>query len=514
MMVDRNARRFILAIGLQATLVGNSSASGLVLAQEKPPEKSAVKPKTDERPAATTPAKPATAKVERGPFKVEVNLPGVFESSRMSEVSIRPRAWSMPLLVERAIELGTPVKRGDILVELDHEKIDKAVQDAEIELSTGELALKLAVEELPVLESLLPLDLAAAERSKTQADEDLTRFLQIDRANSEKVAAFSVKSAIEYLEYAKEELRQLEKMYRSKDLTEETEEIILRRTRFQVESSEFRLKEAEFRRDATLKVELPRQEIKVREAATRQALELHKARATLPLTLNQKRLTLAKLKHDHARAVEKLADLRHDRELFTIHAPADGLVYYGRSERGNWPGASAMASKLRKGGAILPDEVFITLVSPRPLVVRSAVDEKDLHHLAGRAELKGRARPAADPDLSLSARLTSLVSVPREPGKFEVLADVELGDAAALLKPGMVCNLTFTTHRAQDALTVPATAVSEDEGEDGSVSHVVYLPGKDGKPAKRTVKIGKTSGGKTEILTGLEAGDDIFATKP
>ena len=131
-------------------------------------------------------------------------------------------------------------------------------------------------------------------------------------------------------------------MYRSKDLTEETEEIILRRTRFQVESSEVRLKEAELRRDTTLKVELPRQEIKVRESAAREGLEHQKALATLPLTLSQKRLGLAKLKHDHTRAVEKLADLRQDRDAMTVHAPADGIVYYGRNDHGNWPGAAAM----------------------------------------------------------------------------------------------------------------------------------------------------------------------------
>jgi multidrug efflux pump subunit AcrA (membrane-fusion protein) len=514
MTVDRKLGRFTLVLGLPALCVGITAGTSLSLAQEKPSEKTAARPKAEDSAPAARVEKPSTVKVERGPFKVEVNLSGVFESSRMSEVSIRPRAWSMPLLVERAIELGTPVKRGDILVELDHEKIDKTIQDAEIELGTGELALKLAAEELPVLESLLPLDLAAAERSKAQADEDLTRFLQIDRPNSEKVAAFSVKSATEYLEYAKEELRQLEKMYRSKDLTEETEEIILRRTRFQVESGEFRLKEAEFRRDASLKVELPRQEIKVRESAVRQALELQKARATLPLTLNQKRVNLAKLKHDHARTAEKLADLRHDRDLFTIHAPADGLVYYGRDDHGNWPGAGAMASKLRKGGAILADEVFITVVAPRPLVIRSAVDEKELHHLAGRSELKGRATPAAEPALSLPVRLTRLVSAPREPGRFEVLADVELNADAALIKPGMVCNLTFTTYRARDALAVPASAVFQDEAEDGSVTQMVYMPGKDGKPAKRTVRVGKTSGGKSEILDGLAAGDEILANKP
>ena len=69
-----------------------------------------------------------------------------------------------------------------------------------------------------------------------------------------------VKSSREYLDYTKEELRQLEKMYRSKDLTEETEEIILRRQRFQVESREQYLKEAELQRDQKLKVDLPRQE--------------------------------------------------------------------------------------------------------------------------------------------------------------------------------------------------------------------------------------------------------------
>jgi HlyD family secretion protein len=506
MTVDRKARPFLLVLSVLSTVVFLSITSSPVPGQEKPPEK-AVAPS----PGA---GKPATVKVERGPFKVEVSLSGIFESSRMSEVSIRPKAWSLPLVVESAIDLGTPVKRGDILVELDHEKIDKAIQDAEVELSTGELALRQAVEEVPILEKFFPLDLAAAERSKTQADEDLTRFLEIDRPNSEKVAAFSVKSSTEYLEYAKEELRQLEKMYRSKDLTEETEEIILRRTRFQVESSEFRLKEAELRRDATLKVELPRQETRTRESATRAALELQKARATLPLTLNQKRLALAKLKHDHTRAVEKLADLKHDRELFTVHAPADGLVYYGRNDHGTWPTSAATASRLRRGGTIMPDEVFITVVAPRPLVVRSSVDEKDLHHLSGRAELKGRITPAAEPALSLLARLTSLVSVPREPGKFEVLADVELGPDAALLKPGMACTLKITTYRTGSALTVPSSAVSDEEDEDGSVHHVVYLPGRDGKPIARTVKTGKTSGGKTEIVSGLEAGDEIFTTKP
>ena len=132
---------------------------------------------------------PATTKVEKGPFKVEVTLPGVFEAGQAGRALGQAEGLDRALVVETAVELGTPVKQGDILVEFDREKIDKAIQDAEVELELGELALKHATEELPILEKLLPIDLAAAERAKTQADEDLARFLEIDRPNSEKMAA-------------------------------------------------------------------------------------------------------------------------------------------------------------------------------------------------------------------------------------------------------------------------------------------------------------------------------------
>ncbi len=198
----------------------------------------------------------------------------------------------------------------------------------------------------------------------------------------------------------------------------------------------------------------------------------------------------------------------------TVHAPADGLVYYGRNEHGNWPGAASLSAKLRKGGVVTADEVLITVVAPRPLIVRGAVEEKDLHSLAGRNVLRGLALPAADPALALPAWLTSLTPVPREAGKFDLIADVELGPDAALIKPGMACILKFTTYRAHDALTVASSAVSEDEADDGTLTHVVYLPGKAGKPEKRTVKTGKTGGGKTEILAGLHANDELLTSKP
>ena len=174
----------------------------------------------------------------------------------------------------------------------------------------------------------------------------------------------------------------------------------------------------------------------------------------------------------------------------TVHAPADGLVYYGRNERGTWPGAAAMSSKLRKGGAIMADEVFITVVAPRPLVVRTAVDEKDLHQLAGRDELKGRAVPAADPEPVPAARLTSLTPVPREPGKFDVMADVELSPAAALIKPGMACTLKFTTYRAAGRAHGPRLGRLRGRGRRRH-GHPRRLPAREGRQAREADRQGR-----------------------
>ena len=453
------------------------------------------------------PAKPpAIVKVEKAPIKIEATLKGVVEAEHGAELSIRPEVWASPLTILKAVEHGTAVKKGDILVEIDPEKLDLAIHDGKIDRELGEMALKQAVDELPLLEKLLPLDLAAAERANKQAEEDLKKFLEVDRPQSEKTAHFTVKNSKQYLEYAREELNQLQKMYRSKDLTEETEEMILKRQKNQIEASEFRLQSAELQRDSTLKVELPRQEERNREGVIRQAVGLERSKITLPLSLNQKRVALAKMKIEKERAAEKLARLEKDREAMTVRAPVDGLVYYGKAVGGGWGGASSYLGRLRKGGTISPSEVFMTVVEPRPVFVRAAVEEKDLHTL--REDLKGKAIAAGYPDRKIPARLARVSPIPQGPGSFEafVALDLDKAEGAEAIKPGMACSVRFVSYKKDDALTVPSASVFEDDDERP------YVHGRDG--SKKWVKVGKTSGGKVEILDGLKEGDEILASKP
>ena len=159
-----------LAFGLGLGLIGATGISSILPtragpfqeAPQKPGEKAARGPYEVFSTASEGKNKLATTKVEKGPFKIDVVLNGVFEAERMTEVSIRPKAWALPLQVEWAIELGKPVKKGDILVEFAHDKIDKLIEDSTVENTISDLALKQAEEELPLLEKALPIDLAAA----------------------------------------------------------------------------------------------------------------------------------------------------------------------------------------------------------------------------------------------------------------------------------------------------------------------------------------------------------------
>jgi multidrug efflux pump subunit AcrA (membrane-fusion protein) len=273
--------------------------------------------------------------------------------------------------------------------------------------------------------------------------------------------------------------------------------------------AELSYKHAVVYHDQTLKVTIPRQEQTNRENAAKQALAWEKAKSSLPLALNQKRLALAKLKYDQVKAEEKLRNVQKDRDALTVRAPADGIVYYGKCLRGQWTTAATVAPRLQRGGTLTADEVFLTVVSPGSLFVRATVEEKDLHLL--QPGLKGLVIPTGFPDIKLPARLARLVPIPQGAGSFEARVNLEK-EAGDRLVPGLACTVKFLAYRKDKALTVPASAVFEEDAE-GETPHVFLVtPG--AKPEKRPVKVGKTADGKTEILEGLREGEVILTSKP
>jgi len=451
--------------------------------------------------AASKPApgpKPQTHKVRAEPFRIEVKLSGVFESAGMAEVYFDPKVASA-LSVLKAVEHGTKVAKGDTLVWPMLQKTDKAIQAKAHAEAPADLALQQAREELKQLKVSTPRKLAQAALAAKRAGEDLKQFTE-NRKLAEKAARETCQASLDRLAYIKEELRQLKKMYEADDLTEETEEIVLRRTKDAVRRSELAAEQAKVKLDITLKTDLPRQARDLALANEAATTANENAKIVLPLALKTKELGVAAADRSRTKAKKDLADLKSDRDAMTVKAPRGGVVYYGRCTRGKWSGGPALAAKLIRNGKLSGDEVFMTIVDPKSLFVRASVAEKDLGLL--KAGQVGKAAAAAYPQTKLAVKLDKFSTVPLASGQFD--ARFALPGGAGRATAGMTCSITLVAHDNPKALTVPQSAVFAEEGKE-----FVNLVRGDAK-VKREVKTGRRHGGKVEILAGLAEGDTVL----
>ena len=454
--------------------------------------------------AASKKAAPKTLTVKTESLKIEVAVKGIFEASEMTEVSLRPESWSAWTVLE-AIAQGKQVKEGDKLVELDTKKIDIAIADMETARASSDLSRKLADKAFQLAKKSVPLQLDAAERANQLAAQNLENFIKTDRAEAIKDANYNVEQNENYFLYELEELRQLERMYKEDDVTEETEEIILLRLQHRIKNAKLRVAKSRMSRDRMIKYRIPREEASVKAAAEGAAIALESARATLPASLVQKRLALEKLDRAREKEVEKLSRVRRDRAAMTILSPAEGLVYYGQCLRGQWSTMTAVSRVLQPKGTLKPNMVVMTIVKPDSMFVRVTVAEKSLYQLE--PGVKATVVPAAFPEQKLSAELAELSTIPISAGKFDGQVKLAENTEFGRVVPGMACSVTFTSYENPEAILVPKTAVQDEDGK------FVYVQ-VDDKPQKREVKTGKFKGDKVEIVDGLSAGDVVLLEKP
>ena len=285
---------------------------------------------------------------------------------------------------------------------------------------------------------------------------------------------------------------------------------MLRRARDTVERAKFNVEMVKLNHDLALQFLIPRTKDNVTDLAQRKQFDWEKNKVEMPLALQKQRLEVEKLRVQRERSDDKLKKLLADREMMTVKSPADGIVYYGKCVRGRFSDSTALGESLRRNGAIQPNQVVMTVVQPRPMFIRAAVPEEQLHNL--RPGLKGIATPTAYPDLKLAATIDRVSDVPTAPGSFDARLAVTLDRKAKELMPGMACKVKLTPYLKKDAISVPPKCVTTDEIDDQK--QFVYVLDKDGKPAKVDVTVGKKTDKQVEILKGLAEGDKVLLEAP
>lgn len=454
--------------------------------------------------------KPETLTIEPQPFVIDVSLEGTFESKEMSPISIDTKEWSNLKILEVA-PAGSPIRKGAPLVKFDMRPINEAIEELQAEQSNAKLALELAEKNLTKSKEIKELELEELERNNKIAQENRDYFEKVGRMALEKELTQQVTQSENYLAYINEELHQLEKMYKADDLTEETEEIILRRARDDVAQSRFHLESVKRSRDHEIDFDIPRKESSLKNAATSAAYQLERAQKVTPVEIQGAQQKIDHQRREFQKKEKKLAGLLHDQEKLTCLSPVDGLVYYGRCVDGKWPQAAALSEKYVSEGSIQPREVFVTVVQPRPLILRAPISEKELRWI--RPGLTGKAVPIAFPDDKLSVTVEDVTTVPDAHGKFWANMVFALGKDIEGIMPAMNSTIRFQVYTAPQAIVVPTGTLAQDAANEDL--YYVYVIEKEGAPPeKRPVTLGNRSGNQVELTGGLKAGEMILKSNP
>ncbi|NOY42245.1 MAG: HlyD family efflux transporter periplasmic adaptor subunit [Planctomycetes bacterium] len=449
--------------------------------------------------------KPKPHKVERKPLKIEAKIDGVFVAKETHEVALRPESWSQFEVVE-AVEHGARVKKGDVLVRFDEEKIDKKIDEESLTQRLSELALMQQEEEYPRIKRLKEISFQEAKVRHEQAKEDYQYYLDIDRPFEVEITNFLYKRSKESLASQQEELDQLLKMYEADEITEETEEIVLRRQRFAVETSELMLKLQTASRDHSLNVSLPRRDERYLLALEEAALNFEQAKTAKEKGLTRLTYEMQQKRDARSRSVERHAKLINDKGLMVVRAPADGIVYYGRCVNGKWSEVTSYAAKLKPFGTVTANKVLMTIVSQRPLCVESAVPEKELPDF--KVGLTATIAPTADDEVELTGKVKKVSAIVGGDKKFAMQLDVETDGAPEWLVAGMTGKVTIVAYENKKALVVPKDLVQTDE-EDDKIKYVMLVKEDEDEPVRRNVKLGRTKDKLVEVLKGLDEGDEI-----
>lgn len=428
--------------------------------------------------------------VSRGPLQVAVDRAGRIESQGTEPVRLLLEEFSGALTIKEVAPLlrrGGRVTANAVLAQLDARPLER-------ELRAAREALDAARQAQSLLEREQKLELAAAaeelERLQLAAG-DAARALehheQVEGPALLKDAQLELQAGVNQLDDEREELSQLEAMYKATQLASETKEIVLERARRNVKLGEERLAVTRTRHAALTGYELPLQLRQLQDASRYAAAGLSRARAHEALEVERRAQGLEAAARETRDAEEHVARLEADLALVQggLRAPADGLL--------------EAAPELRAGDQ-LEARTAVSQVHVGPLVARFDAAEEDLRLLD--AGIQAQVTLCALGEVSLAGTVEDVAPLPRgEEGARPVT--VTLAGQHALLRWGVACRVEVAGPALRAVLSLPRRAVHQADGHTW-----VEVAGQDGV-TRREVVLGPGNHERVSVAAGLQESEAV-----
>ncbi|MFK8114427.1 MAG: HlyD family secretion protein [Rubripirellula sp.] len=374
---------------------------------------------------------------EKEPAALKIS--GVFQS--LNEVQILADTEQISSLeIKRIVKHGGKVSQGQNVVSFDAEDIDKQIKEAEIKLRLAKLTM--GDDEFAYQQFLKnqALDKQSAERARKNAQQNYDNFVQIDRDRQILAAEFNVKSSQASLDNATEELEQLEQMYKEDDLTEESEEIVLKRAKQSVEFAQYRLDGTKASSKRSLEQTIPNATAQQEATLAKAQLTHEQAIRDLSSARQRREIEMGQKRDKFKEQQEKLAELKQERKKISLAAPIEGIALLGALNRGR---LGDKPSTLEIGSKVTPSTVIATIVNPRRLQIRVSLEQKDLSKVKVGAKCKVTCK--AFPDFETTGTVKSVSSVAYAGTKHDCVVNFKQAKHQPGTLPTMSCDLEFAS---------------------------------------------------------------------
>lgn len=417
-------------------------------------------------------------KAERQTIVDTVSATGQLEPTSEVEMKFEVGGTVKEVLVKR----GQFVKAGTVLARLDIEDLELAVQKAEIDLAQQEAALE------QLLEPAAAEDIAAARANLTSSQLKLDDLL--DGPDPDDVTKAESALAQKQVELKKAQWAYDQVAYKG-DVGAMPQADELQQKTLEYESAVADYNQA------------------VKEASE---ADIAESRATLvsrqaelaKLLKGPSAAEIASKQADIDRARLTLQEARNNLKQVELVAPTTGVI---------------LSIEIEPGERVLneADQAALVIADVSAFLLKVNVDEIDIAQLAQGQ----RATVTLDAfiDETFEGAVIDIAPQPIDSGtgggivNYEVTVSLDAGANSKLL-PGMTATAAIETKRLQEVVVVPNRAIRIDRESEPSMIYVEKLA-EDGDLLRVEVELGLRDSQVTEVVAGVEAGDQIvIRTEP
>jgi multidrug resistance efflux pump len=388
-----------------------------------------------------------TADLER-----TIDLEGSLVPADASDISLWLERYRGELLVLEVVDHGSFVNEGDVLIRFDTTPVDEKIRQAEFDLGQALEKLGNTEQENRIQEEAAQTDLARAEKNAEWAARKLNAYLEKEKAFKLEEFRLRNQSWQHNLEDQRDELEQLELMYREDELVDSTEEIVLKRSRRRLASSTANTKLSEQRSEHSLAhTEAIKQEGLEQEAAEKAAvLDRQRRSAVIKRATRDAGLERSRFDLDKKRA--NLEGLMRDREKLEVRAPRRGLALHGDAE------ATPGSATIDRGRRVSLYKTFMVVADPDRLKVVTEIPEASLFEAKTGTAAEVTLVAASDLKVIGALQVAFLPTKRVGNGDNVYRAEIEMTKKDARLRPGMRCNIAIVVKEAGDVALAPRKA--------------------------------------------------------